>query len=503
MHHRVCPEGASTAPPCGAEFQTSFFQFTARYRLWPLPSLSLPLFPNHIGLKVCHCPFAAMKRRRPPLSQRSAFRKAARKAALDRSAYETRGHTTDLHVLSEAAAPAVALGLLAAADVNTALVLLPPAVLAAPTMRTIAQAETLLADTEAVGINYAEASRLLHRPLQTDLPGPRLAHASRITHPASTFTPVLITVRRRGALISVPHLSDCDLLHGWGGTGCTCADIVVFRCLSLGVVTTTGSTDACTGASSAVQSVSKNGKADAVIADARHSAVLACRRDADGGDSSAMCCLGRSYFEGVGVIRDLARSYAWYLRAGRTGHGSERCFQGACTFYRDPPTVEEMRAAYSNVDSYTPLSYGDSEYRRRRQQQMRLAAEEGHLCAQVALGSHLEQSVVGLGSDDRLRTASTLSEALAWYFRAAVSGSQLACTRLSACYASGIGVAIDESISWAWSMRGAGYATEIWSCLQSRQHRDRHGFSGRIEVEKAEVHKWAQRLTTPPVVSPF
>ena len=71
---------------------------------------------------------------------------------------------------------------------------------------------------------------------------------------------------------------------------------------------------------------------DTVIVDARHSSVLSHAGETD---SSAMHCLGRSYFEGVGVIRDLARSYAWYLRAGRTGHGSERCFQGACTFFHD------------------------------------------------------------------------------------------------------------------------------------------------------------------------
>ena len=75
--------------------------------------------------------------------------------------------------------------------------------------------------------------------------------------------------------------------------------------------------------------------------EARSAAVERCRAKADQGDAQAQFSLGERYYDGLGVERDYAEAFAWFLKAAEQGNARAQDNAGLMLFLgrgteRDP-----------------------------------------------------------------------------------------------------------------------------------------------------------------------
>jgi hypothetical protein len=143
------------------------------------------------------------------------------------------------------------------------------------------------------------------------------------------------------------------------------------------------------------------------------------RKAAEGNHAEAQLSLGRCYFEGWDVRKDLAEAFRWWRKAAD----------------------QDLAEAQSNVGVCYMSGQGVATNYVEAVKWLRKAADQNIVLAQYNLGScyHTGQGV-----------AKDYVEAVKWFRRSAEQGYALAQYNLGACYAKGQGVGKDEVEAYKW-----------------------------------------------------
>jgi len=178
------------------------------------------------------------------------------------------------------------------------------------------------------------------------------------------------------------------------------------------------------------------------------------RRAAEAGQAEAMLSLGKIYFHGELVPRDLEAALRWYRRAAQVGntramvalaihHLSVKEVKPAAAWLRraaeggDPEGMGKLALIYMSYPGFDPAE---------GLRWLRLGAEAGDAEAMLNLGTFYSKGQ-GVTKD--------LVRAAAWYRKAAQAGNVDGMARLAAAYSNGEGVARDSSEALRWARKAA------------------------------------------------
>lgn len=148
------------------------------------------------------------------------------------------------------------------------------------------------------------------------------------------------------------------------------------------------------------------------------------RTAAERGDAKAQYALGRSYFVGRGVAKDLVEAAAWFRKSAEQGCADAQVALGTC--YEEGTGVEQ--------DAVQAAAW----YRK--------SAKQGEPNAGFRLAKCYEE---GRGVEQ------DLAKAVAWYRKAALQGHVFAQRELAICYQTGRGVEPDPVEAAGWYRKAA------------------------------------------------
>jgi len=140
--------------------------------------------------------------------------------------------------------------------------------------------------------------------------------------------------------------------------------------------------------------------------------------------------LGRQYFNGEGVPKDLEKAVYWYTKAAELGDGSAQWVLGEMYFFGNEIPKDLKKAVYWNTK----------------------AAKQGNPFAQLALGECYSD---GIGVSKNMR------EAFTWYLKAAEQGLAVAQNNIGSCYHNGEGVTKDLQQARYWYTKAARQGVEM------------------------------------------
>ena len=176
---------------------------------------------------------------------------------------------------------------------------------------------------------------------------------------------------------------------------------------------------------------------------------------AENGDTNAQFELGRCYYWGTGVEKNVKEAFRWYMKSAKQGNVTAQNNVGHC--YEKGIGVEKnVKEAFRWYMK---------------------SAEKGHSDAQCNVG-HCYNSGTGVEKN--------VKEAFRWYMKSAEQGNSNAQGSVGYCYENGRGVGRDEVEAFRWYMKSAEQGNSIAQREVSRCYRYGTG----VEMNYEESLRW-------------